>query len=348
MDEAAFNPFLVSTLQKSFSKWEASEDKHDARLIGQMNEPELSRRLWQQSSQPEWDVTKSVEAIFHPGLVRQKERHYLKSSADACLVCDSDTDDGAEAVHFMPVELKTLVDTTNADRFKEMPMSNVGCNTHRENELHFRTIDEEEAKMWAPNSNWLFQMLHQAATFKTNQSLLVVGTERRLLLGLVIAHPPSLIDALLSIVDWVHNEQGLKDLCRTDGLSEETKTAINDCLKSDKLKRACVDCDAFETNCDIWSRLNVDTQADIHFPLPRTSRIIPHNNAHWNSTKSPSDTATKNIDSCNEKLGVRTPQTLTVARMLQLNVRVRCFQQKMTLMHGTTPFGIFATPPPIA
>ena len=91
-------------------------------------------------------------------------------------------------------------------------------------------------------------------------------------------------------------------------------------MKSKVLKTAVVDINAFETNYGIWHRLNVDTQPDVHFPLPRCSRIIPYNNAYWNSTKSPSDTTTKNIDSCDEKLGVRTPQTLTVARMQQLKV----------------------------
>jgi len=67
---------------------------------------------------------------------------------------------------------------------------------------------------------------------------------------------------------------------------------------------AAIDMHSFETSFGIWRRLNTNQQADIPFPLPKCARIIPYVNAVWNASKHPSDTTTKNIDSCDEKLGV--------------------------------------------
>lgn len=315
---------LVCILKKSFLKKEAAQDKHDARLIGQMNEPELLQKLWRHSQRPaDWKLPLSLQALFHPGLVRQKDRPFLKSSADACAIYhgtgDVDSDDEEDQQrHFMPVEVKTLVEMTRIAKFKESLLSNIGFNTYQEKKAYFRTVSAAEAKLWVPNKDWLFQALHQAATFKSNRSMLVVGSERQLLLGMLLDYPDALIQDFLSVVDWIY-ETSLHVFYDPTGLNnEETKAKIKDALESKSLKRAAVDMASFETTYSIWHRLNVTVQADVHFPLPKCSRIIPYPNSNWNATKSPSDTTTKLIDSCDEKLGVRTPQTLAVARMMQL------------------------------
>ena len=56
----------------------------------------------------------------------------------------------------------------------------------------------------------------------------------------------------------------------------------------------------------------------ISFPLPKMAMIIPFINAFWNSTKGPSDTMTLLLDSCKENLGIRSPQSVTVARLFGL------------------------------
>ena len=46
--------------------------------------------------------------------------------------------------------------------------------------------------------------------------------------------------------------------------------------------------------------------------------IIPFLNAFWNVTKGPLDTMTKLLDTCEENLGIRSPQSVAVARLMAL------------------------------
>ena len=113
VDETSLDAVVVSILKTSFLKKEAAQDKHDARLEGQMNEPELFKKLWHLSKQSEhWDLPIDLKAICHPGLMRQKGRNFLKTSADACIMYkESESNIGNDDSHkHTPLEIKTVVD----------------------------------------------------------------------------------------------------------------------------------------------------------------------------------------------------------------------------------------------
>lgn len=57
----------------TFLKKEAAQDKHDARLFGQMNGPELLKRLWARFG----CLPVYLEAIVHPALVHFKKQPWL-------------------------------------------------------------------------------------------------------------------------------------------------------------------------------------------------------------------------------------------------------------------------------
>jgi len=210
VDESALDKVLVCIIQKSYLKKEATDKKHDARLLGQMNEPEMLKKLWD-LSQTDWQLPVTLRAIYHPGLVRQKERAFVKASADACVVYrtsnrddDGSHDSSEERDQFMPLEIKTLVKGTKIDGFKERLLARVGFNTCKENESVLWSVDASDANDWLQNDNWLLQALHQAVTFDADSPMFLVGSERRLLLGLIISYPLLLKESLCLIMDWIH------------------------------------------------------------------------------------------------------------------------------------------------
>jgi hypothetical protein len=126
-----------------------------------------------------------------------------------------------------------------------------------------------------------------------------------------------LIAAFAKIVDWLYLEF-LAPFYNPDGLDEATHQKVQEILSTKTMQKAKVDLNSFSTNYAIWRRLNVNPQPDIHFPLPKCARIIPYVNSYWNSTKGASDTITGLFDDNDEKLGVRTAQTIPVAHLLML------------------------------
>ncbi len=92
----------------------------------------------------------------------------------------------------MPAELKTLVYREKIQDFEQLLLSGIGGNTYQNDETYFRSVDANDLKTWLLDEDWMFQTLHQAATFKTSRSKLVVGTQQRILLGLFITYPEEL------------------------------------------------------------------------------------------------------------------------------------------------------------
>jgi len=67
----------------------------------------------------------------------------------------------------------------------------------------------------------------------------------------------------------------------------------------------------------LWRATNrLDKPPTICLPIPKTARIVPFNVAAWNTLKGGSDTITKLIELCQEKIGVRTENNVASAHLL--------------------------------
>jgi hypothetical protein len=134
--------------------------------------------------------------------------------------------------------------------------------------------------------------------------------------------PSAIRNAFGEVVQFAYS-QGINKFYRAkidSGLVEKVKKVIEG---SSKLQKRNLDIDAFNLYYLLWRTLNIESnqftlfrkQLNLRFPLLPCSKIIPYQNAVWNMAKGPSDTTTKLIDSRSEQLGVRTPQSVAVARM---------------------------------
>ena len=73
---------------------------------------------------------------------------------------------------------------------------------------------------------------------------------------------------------------------------------------------------AFQCFFGLWRSTNNPRGSSIPLPLPKTARIVPFNVAAWNVLKGGSDTITKLIEICQEKVGIRTENNIATARIL--------------------------------
>jgi hypothetical protein len=218
----------------------------------------------------------------------------------------------------MPAEIKIIVLLEKQQQFEQLLLRNIGANTYRNSRTYFRECEAKTLQNCFPDPNWLLQILHQAATMKKSGSLFLLGIHRRLWLALVVEFLLSLFEAYIEVVEWIY-EECLSMFYDPNGLGEEAISKIARCLETESMKKAGVDLPSFRTNYGIWRRLHADLQPDIHFPLPRCSQIIPYVISNWNAMTSPLlDTTTKLLDSCDEHIGIRTPQALATARELML------------------------------
>ena len=162
-------------------------------------------------------------------------------------------------------------------------------------------------------------MLHHAYVYDVKKVLLIVGSNRNFLFAVMVEFDDDLLSSYDKLIKlfykkWFH-------IFFVDDLQALPIETIKKALairNSTKAARDVVDLHSFVTNYKLWRSLNVKVAPGILFPLPPMAMVIPFINAFWNSTKGPSNTMTQLLDSCEENLGIHTPQSVPVARLFNL------------------------------
>ena len=165
----------------------------------------------------------------------------------------------------------------------------------------------------------MMQLLHHVFVYGSDQALMLIGKHNKFVVGILVSFPSELIDAYASMMHMFY-EKWFK-IFFVDDLSSFPQDKISEALEirnAQKKKKDVVDLHSFMTNYKLWRCLNVTVTTGIRFPLPPMTMIIPYLNAFWNVTKGPSDTMTKLLDTCEENLGIRSPQSVAVARLIAL------------------------------
>ena len=165
-----------------------------------------------------------------------------------------------------------------------------------------------------------FQLLHHAFVFGESDVLLIVGTGKQFRYVVRICFSQDLMNAYGRLVkkcfDSWFNPFYANSL---DNFPFKRMEEALDIQNSSRKKKDAVDIHSFLTHLKLWRCLNVNVASHISFPLPPMRMVIPFMNAMWNASKGPSDTMTKLLDSCEENLGIRSPQSVAVGRLLGLN-----------------------------
>ena len=162
------------------------------------------------------------------------------------------------------------------------------------------------------------QLLHDVFVYGATAGLLLIGNNEKFLYAIEVAFSAELLSAFERVTDYLFKNYFEFFYKPTlEDFPEEKVEAALELRNNSKHKKNAISLHSFWTNYKLWRSLNVvvDEQS-IKFPLPPCSRIIPMQCSWWNSTKGPSDTTTRLLDSCEEQLGIRNPQTVATARLL--------------------------------
>ena len=233
-----------------------------------------------------------------------------------------------EDQRLLPVEIKSRVSHNTIEEAQKCLESVVGISEYERGEKYmfsFRADDEKFHQLIESSldpkrlSRELFQLLHHAYVFGSTQVLLIVGMGNQFQFAVRVDFPGLLFEAYGRLIGMCFD----KWFCPfyKEDLEDFPMEKIEEALQirnSKRKKKDAVDMHSFVTHLKLWRALNIHVTQGIQFPLPQMRMIIPFINAVWNSTKGPSDTMTKLLDSCEENLGIRTPQCVSVARLLGL------------------------------
>lgn len=230
-------------------------------------------------------------------------------------------------MQLFPIEVKSRVGPGPIDEAKNRLRRHIGAGIWEDGQVYFLKLDATDPQLHSligckknknRARNEVFQLLHHAFVYGVDGVVLLVGTNRALMFAVQVEFPLSLLASYKRLIDecWNRWFKGFYVPDIKDFPTERVMKALE--VRNKKRKRIKVDRHSFFTNYKLWRCLNVSVSAGIKFPLPPMSMIVPFVNSFWNSTKGPSDTMTKLMDSCEENLGIRAPQAVAVARFLNI------------------------------
>ena len=246
-----------------------------------------------------------------------------------------------------PIEVKSRVSNDTAEEMMRNLRDHVGVDLYDDSEEYMFTMsatDQEFLKLIGSElypqrpMNEAMQLLHHAFVFGSDKALMLIGNHNKFCFAILVTFPPDLFAAYKVLMEVFFDKwfsiffvEDLKDF------SQETIEKALQIRNARKKKKDLVDLHSFMTNYKLWRSLNVKVTTGIRFPLPPMTMIIPFLNAFWNVTKGPSDTMTKLLDTCEENLGIRSPQSVAVARLMALlGVAFHRSAQFVTSRHVST------------
>ena len=256
----------------------------------------------------------AIKAIFGTGIVMHQEKPYLKDSPDALLITDDDEK--------IPIEVKgrVSVNTFRSERsnfeehFSQQQRSQYESTIIDETKyIRVDAMDDDLLK-YIPRNHEDLQLLHHVYTHDARTGVLLVGNTKTLMHGIYVDYPGELLNAYGDIIDYLYN----RHLSWAYGPLKDVPTnTIMAVLESTEMSSYKVDEEAFRNHFKLWRSIN-GPNVNVKFPLPPCDRLIPYQHSLWNASKGGGDTITKLIDSNEENLGIRTPQTIATSRILML------------------------------
>ena len=238
------------------------------------------------------------------------------------------TNERADNYFVLPIEVKSRVSNNTSEEMKRRLCDHVGIDEYEESDEYMFAMSATDPSFLKLIGSTLYpqrprheamQLLHHAFVFGSNEALMLIGNHNKFSFAIRVTFPSDLMRAYKVLMNTFFDKwfkiffvEDLKDL--PQGRIEKALEIRN----RGKKKRDFVDLHSFMTNYKLWRSLNVNVTLGIRFPLPPMTMIIPFVNAFWNVTKGPSDTMTRLLDTCEENLGIRNPQSVAVARLMAL------------------------------
>ena len=317
------DPALVKLLQQSFLRPE-KKDANDARARGHELEEPFLQELWELNQTTPDFLPFDLQVIYRNGMCSKGDgwKRSIKDTSDAVGVyCqqDDESDDGSDSsssssnqkLGCLPIECKARVSPNTIKGAMQNLRARLGPEQFSLHAVPLVRCQDFEMNDYVPDDHENFQLLHHVYTYGAKEGLIIIGDNESLMYCVLVSFSDELLKAYHRIVGSIYKDV----LYPFWGPKKDFPfQSIEEALKSDSLKKAKVDMESFMTTWDLWRALNVSIDHNTpKFPLPPCSRLIPYLNSFWNKAKHLSDTTTSLIDTCQEKLGVRTPQTWRIA-----------------------------------
>ena len=231
----------------------------------------------------------------------------------------------------MPVEIKSRVSGRTQASAKERLKRVLGADDFHSHRKYYFRMNADDVNLYKligdsrdkqRFTKELYQMMHHTSVYGANACLLLIGLEKSLLYAVEVVFPTHILEEYNHITKVLYERHFKifysKEFDAKSFPAESINRALDQLNKGRKVGDR-VSWHAFTTNYRLWRAINVEVdERAIRFPLPPMDMFLPCQNAEWNVSKGPSDTLTKLFDSCEEVITVRSPQTVSIARLLSV------------------------------
>jgi len=181
------------------------------------------------------------------------------------------------------------------------------------NPKHLKHLHEQ-----VPNSHELLQCLHHASVYEICSCYFIVGDgQGNVLYSLDLRFPEELTDAYGRIMKKIF-EDGFKWAHQPGDEVPEIPKVVMDAFASNELKKVGMTVEALQDRLSLWRELNISKfgQEEVKYPLPKVVQFKSFTTAVWCASKGSGDGITYLDDSCQERIGIRTPNNIACARIL--------------------------------
>lgn len=314
-------------IRRSFLRGLAGEEKGAAK-VGHQNEPKYLAQYYNDGREGLVPGVDHLVDVLQPGLAVQEGRQYVGDSADGIAIeRHLDDDDDLDGIGYRShlIECKCRVGTSNLQEACEIRnrAAEIKGGTARldveQNKAVYLEVSSSSPFLSEviPSTKERVQVLHHAFTYKNDRTALLVGDPHgNIMYGLIITFDSKLLDDYGKVLDFMY-ENGL-DKFYSNNLEDLPKKFIEEVLETDTTLKKKYDMDDFMTSFLIWRELRLDGLNPPNFPIPQCDMLIPLLHALWNASKGGSDTMTRLAWNCLAILGIKTPQTVVVARLFML------------------------------
>jgi hypothetical protein len=263
-------------------------------------EPKLAQEL--QKSSDEGETPFKLHAIYSLGMVRCRDKPYIKDSIDFLAIADIDGE-----VKVIGLEMKARV-ASSTDQQERLSSEFSQSQNSETNVLTYFVMDWNSGNLgqYITCAHEAVQILHHAYTFDLEYVALIVGDNNGdIIRGVFVKFDSDIKLAYGNVMTPLYN------FCLKWAYdnTESKPELLNQVLNTMAVTRS-----EFDQMFALWHFLS----NKMTLPIPPVSRIIPLVLAVWNAMKGGSDTITKLLDSISLVIPIESPCTIVDARLFLL------------------------------
>lgn len=244
----------------------------------------------------------SVNEIYRPGMVMNRDKQYIKDSIDALgTVCVHGADGiVTNGVQLVGIELKTR--TEDSTRLTEEEILSTTHEGHS-----FILLNYKYAYLFIRSNHELLQILHHATVYKLKLVLLLIGDKRSIIRGIWVKFDVTILSCYESLLSSLYDKTLSWAYNRNYNMSS-ILSSIEGCIPPTIGLEGMIDF------IELWRAIFDDP---CRLPIPQSTNIIPYHFSKWNKSKGGSNTITKLFWTAKHNPPNSCPSTNAIAQILR-------------------------------